>query len=67
MITFMSKRNQYGHRKFLNVDMENKTINFRDLWIAPPTGAIEIKSKDIHVLAEQFRESGFVDLIKIRG
>lgn len=58
-LCFMTKRNTYGHRKYLFIDTEKKLFTYANPSIYPPDNTIEIKSKDMANLSDVLRENGY--------
>ena len=58
-IVYMTRKNQFGHRYFLSVDLINKEYSKKDFWITPPHESIEIKKSDYSRLENIYKELGF--------
>lgn len=59
LLEFKTKRNTYGHRKYLAIDTENKT--YSRFCHKMCVDGIEIKSSDMGSLIKQLESEGYIE------
>ena len=63
ILQFKTKRNTYGHRKYLAIDTGSETYTRHDPYIV--TEGIEIKTSDYNELIEQLKRNEYKEVERI--
>ena len=58
-MVFCSKRNQYGHRKYLEIDLDKKIIRYPVRWYS--SDFIEVTKKELNKITQGFIDAGFIE------
>ena len=56
-ITFCTKRNTYGHRYYLTLDLDRKIFDRADRWFS--SDYIELKHADMNALQDSLLEASY--------